>query len=94
MIEFGKLPVVEDTEIVELFLDRARHAGELFQIVGYPARSGKALEATRLGRRRDFLASRRGRGADIDAGLALRTGNAVDCRSPDKPSERCAWRTR
>src|ERR1700732_4465465 len=28
VIEFGQLPVVEDAEVVELFLDRAGHAGE------------------------------------------------------------------
>src|SRR5215468_4570212 len=44
MIELGELPVMEDSEIVELLLDRARHAGELLEIVGGAARAGEALE--------------------------------------------------
>src|SRR3977135_3003718 len=77
VIEFGELPVVEDAKIVELLLDRAGHAGKFFQVVGSDTRAGKALEADRLRRRRDFLAHRMRRGADIDAGLTLRPRNAV-----------------
>src|SRR6186713_2069356 len=58
VIEFGELPVVEDAEIVELLLDRTGHAGELLEVVGCTARTGKTLEAGRLRRRRDFLADR------------------------------------
>src|SRR3954470_6504188 len=44
VIEFGELPVVEDAEIVELLLDRPRHAGELLEIVGRATRTCQALE--------------------------------------------------
>src|SRR4051812_2036566 len=78
VIEFGELPVMEDAEIVELLLDRAGHAGELLEVVGSTSRAGEALEARGLRSRRDVLAHRMRRGADIDAGFALRTRNAVD----------------
>src|SRR5918995_2920382 len=54
VIEFGKLPVMEDAEIVELLLDRAGHAGELLEVVGGTARPGNALETRGLRRRPDF----------------------------------------
>ena len=43
--ELGDLPVVEDAEVVELLLDRRRHAGELLEVVGDAARPGQRLEA-------------------------------------------------
>src|SRR3982751_4765451 len=45
VIELGELPVMEDAEVVELLLDRAGHAGQLLEIVGRTARTGKTLEA-------------------------------------------------
>src|ERR1700742_2983399 len=55
VIELGELPVMEDAEVVELLLDRTRHAGELLEVVGGAARTGQALEARRLGGRRKLL---------------------------------------
>src|SRR6476620_465351 len=55
MIELGELPVMEDAEVVELLLDRARHARELLQVVGGAARTGQTLEAGGLGCCRNFL---------------------------------------
>src|SRR5436190_23562934 len=55
VVEFGELPVVEDAEIVELLLDRTRHAGELLEIVGGATRTCQTLEAGRLRSGRDFL---------------------------------------
>src|SRR5882724_5703134 len=81
VIEFGELPVMEDAEVVELLLDRAGHAGELLEIVGGTARPGKTLEGRRLWRHRDFLADGMSRRADIDAGIALRSRNAIDDRA-------------
>src|SRR5207253_8303373 len=78
VIEFGELPVVEDTEIVELLLDRARHARELLEIVGGAARTGEALEARGLRRRRQFFAGRLHRRPDVDPDFALRTRDTVD----------------
>ena len=51
VIEFGKLPVVEDAEVVELLLDRAGDARKLLEIVGGAPRSREPLEAGRLRRR-------------------------------------------
>ena len=78
VVEFGELPVVEDAEIVELLLDRAGHAGELFEIVGSPPRPGQTLEARRLRRYLNFFADRMSGSADVDAGIALRARNAID----------------
>src|SRR4051812_13797959 len=78
VVELGKLPVVEDAEVVELLLDRTRHAGELLEVVGGAARTGQALEAGRLGRCRNFLAGRLSGGADVDAVVALGARDAVD----------------
>src|SRR3954452_16198726 len=55
VIELGELPVVEDAEVVELLLDRTRHAGELLEVVGGTARAGQALETGRLRCGRNFL---------------------------------------
>src|ERR1700738_394778 len=55
VVEFGKLRIVEDAEVVELLLDRTGHAGELLEVVGAAARPCKTLEARGLRRRRDFL---------------------------------------
>src|SRR6476469_5894943 len=74
VIEFGELPVVEDAEVVELLLDRTRHAGELLEVVGGAARACQTLEAGRLRSCWNFLARRLRRGADVDPGIALRTG--------------------
>ena len=41
--ELGDLRVVEDAEVVELLLDRRRHAGKLLEIVGNAARTGQRL---------------------------------------------------
>src|SRR5690349_2168747 len=84
VIEFGELPVVEDAEVVELLLDRTRHAGELLEVVGGAARTCQTLEALLMRRSGDFLAGRVGGRTDIDAGIALRAGNAVDCRAGDQ----------
>src|SRR4051812_19565060 len=86
VIEFGKLPVMEDAEVIELLLDRAGHAGELLEVVGGAARAGQALEAGRgRSRRRDFLADDRRRlGADVDPGIALRARDAVDGGTRDQ----------
>src|SRR3954469_13993395 len=78
VVELGELPVVEDAEVVELLLDRTRHAGELLEVVGGAARAGQALEAGRLGRCRNFLAGRLSGGADVDAVVALGARDAVD----------------
>src|SRR5437773_1149914 len=78
VVELGELPVVEDAEVVELLLDRTRHAGELLEVVGGAARPGQALEAGRLGSCRNFLAGRLNRGADVDAVVALGARDAVD----------------
>src|SRR5450755_4473618 len=72
VIEFGELPEVEDTEIFQFLLDRARHAGELLEIVGGAAWTGEALEARGLRGRRDFLANGLSRGSDVGARVALR----------------------
>src|SRR5450432_2087944 len=50
VIEFGELPVMEDAEIVQLLLDRPRHAGELLEVVGGAARPRQTLEARWLRR--------------------------------------------
>src|ERR1700755_650905 len=71
VIELGELPVMEDAEIVQLILDRTRHAGELLEIVGGAARTGQTLKASGGSCRRILLDRSRGR-ADIDAELALR----------------------
>src|SRR3977135_3683222 len=71
VIEFGQLPIVEDTEIVELLLDRTGRACELLEIVGGAARARQTLEAGRLWCRRNFLADRMSGGTDIDPGIAL-----------------------
>ena len=47
VVELGELPVVENTEVVELLLDRTRHAGKLLEVVGGAARTGQPLEAMR-----------------------------------------------
>ena len=60
VIEFGELPVMEDAEVVELLLDRTRHAGELLEVVGGAARTGQTLEAGGLGSCRNFFAGRLG----------------------------------
>src|SRR6185503_768726 len=78
VVELGELPVVEDAEVVELLLDRTRHAGELLEVVGGAARTGKTLEAGRLGSRRNFLAGWLDRSTDVDAVVALGTRDAVD----------------
>src|SRR6202043_740511 len=84
VIEFGELPIVEDAEVVELLLDRAGHAGELLEIVGAAARPGETLEPGRLRRRRNRLAQRLGRSADIDPRIALRARDAVDGSTRDQ----------
>ena len=82
MIELGELPVVEDAEVVELLLDRARHARELLEVVGGAARTGETLEAA--GSRRKIFGDRLGGGADVDARLALTARDAVDRRARDE----------
>src|ERR1700677_354820 len=86
VIEFGELPVMEDAEVVELLLDRAGHAGELLEIVGRAPRPGETLEARGLRCCRNFLADGMSRCADVDAGIALRTRDAVD----DGPGDQIA----
>ena len=54
VIELSELPVVEDAGVVELLLDRARHARELLEIIGGATRTGQTLEARGL-RRKLFL---------------------------------------
>src|SRR5581483_11464987 len=71
VIEFGKLPVMENAEIVELPFDSARYAGELLEIVGRAARASEALEAGCGRGGRDFFACRMCGGSDIDARFAL-----------------------
>jgi hypothetical protein len=70
---------MEDAEVVRLLLDRGRHAGQLLEIVGDPARTGKRLEAALAarGRRRKLVADRGFRLADVDAS-PWACGNAVD----------------
>src|SRR5207248_11313579 len=84
VIEFGELPIVEDTEVVELLLDRTGNAGKLLEVVGGAARTRQTLEARGFRRGRDFLGRRLDGGADIDAGIALRPRNAVDRRAGDQ----------
>src|SRR5207248_7811851 len=84
VIEFGELPIVEDTEVVELLLDRTGNAGKLLEVVGGAARTCQTLEARGFRRGRDFLARRLDGGADIDAGVALCPRNAIDCRAGDQ----------
>src|SRR4051794_36342987 len=81
VIEFGQLPEMEDAEIVELLLDRTRHAGELLEVVGSSSRPCEALEARRLRRCWNFLADRSSGSSDIDAGVALGTRDAIDHRA-------------
>src|SRR5215471_16909523 len=81
VIELGELPVVEDAEIVELLLDRTRHARELLEVVGSAAGTGKALEGARLRSGRNLFGDRLRRSTDVDAGIALATRNAVDRRA-------------
>ena len=78
VVELGELPIVEDAEVVELLLDRTRHAGELLEVVGGAARPGQTLEAARLGSCRNLLAGRLDGGADVDAVVALGALDAVD----------------
>src|SRR5262249_60737319 len=47
--EAGDLPVMEDAEVVELFLNRRRHPGKLLEVVCDPARTGKRLKARAVG---------------------------------------------
>ena len=58
VIEFGELPIVEDTEVVELLLDRTGNAGKLLEVVGGAARTCQTLEARGFRRGRNFLARR------------------------------------
>src|SRR3569832_396848 len=86
LVELGDLRVVEDAEVVELLLDRARNAGELLEVVGNAARTGKLLEAEIARRlRRDLFGN--GRlllGAEVDARIALGARDAVDRRTRDQ----------
>ena len=83
--ELGDLRIVEDAEVVELLLDRGRHAGELLEIVGDAARTGQRLEAETLFLRlRQILDDRLLGGAQIDAHAALRARNAVDRGARDQ----------
>ena len=72
--QLGDLRVVKDADVVELLLDRRRHASELLEVVGNAARSGQRLEAesllVRLSGQR-FDDDRLGRSADVNAKLAL-----------------------
>src|SRR6516165_4110034 len=77
----GNLPIMEDAQVVELLLDRRRYARKLFKVVGNAARAGKRFEAQSVGLLgRHVLDDRFLGGADVDAEIALGTGNAVDCR--------------
>src|ERR1700742_1295133 len=81
LVELGDLLIVEDAEIVELLLDRARNAGQLLEVVGDAARTGELLEAETFGcwRGRDLLGDDRLLlRADVDAEIALRARDAVD----------------
>ena len=76
---------MEDAEVVELLLDRGRHAGELLEIVGDAARTGQRLEAETLFLRlRQILDDRLLGGAEIDARGALRARDAVDRGTRDQ----------
>ncbi len=77
-IEFRDLPIVEDAEVVELLLDRGRHTGELLEIVGHATRTGKCLEPKTLSLRRHRLGDRLSGRANVDARVALGTGNTID----------------
>src|SRR4029079_2917082 len=48
VIEFGKLPIMENAEVVELLFDRPGYAGELLEVIGRAARAGQSLEARSL----------------------------------------------
>ncbi len=76
--KLGQLRVVEYAEVVELLLDRARHAGQLLEIVGDAARAGQRLEAGRRHFGGKLLDHRRFGCTGIDAEIALRARNAVD----------------
>src|SRR5690348_2002790 len=76
--ELGDLRVMENTEVVELLLDRGRNAGELLDIVGDAARAGQRLKAKAL-----FLGLRQilddrllGR-TEVDAHAALGARDAI-----------------
>src|SRR6185437_7444322 len=84
VIELGKLPIVKDAKVVELLLDRARHAGQLLEIVGGAAGAGEALEAAGSRCGRDFLGDRLGGSTDIDARIALPARDAVDGGARDE----------
>src|SRR5262249_46333149 len=75
----GNLAIMENGQIVELLLDRWRHADKLLEVVGHAPRTGQLLEsdAFRLFLRQ-FLAERLLGGADVDAEVALGAGDAVD----------------
>src|SRR5215470_2638321 len=73
------LPVVEDTEIVELLLDRGRDVVELLEVVGHPAGARQHLVAGAFRGRRQLFRDRLGRGAGVDAHFSLRARDAVDC---------------
>src|SRR5689334_7995260 len=82
-IELGDLREVEDAEVVELLLDRRRHAGQLLEIVCNTARARQLLEAEIAGRGRGrnlFLHDRLFGSAGIDAHFTLRGRNSVDRR--------------
>src|SRR5579864_2196012 len=49
--ETGNLPIMEDTEIVELLLDRRGYARQFLQVVGDAARPRQCLETETLGLR-------------------------------------------
>src|SRR4051794_7091112 len=66
VVELGKLPVVEDAEVVELLLDRTRDAGELLEIVGGATRAGQSLELRGSQCGRKLFLQRRGGSADVD----------------------------
>src|SRR3954467_2511314 len=83
--ELGDLRVMEDADVVEMLLDRRRHAGELLEIVGDAARTGQRLEAETLLRSlRKILDDRLFGGADVDPHAALGAGDAVDRGARDQ----------
>src|SRR5262252_3045807 len=83
--EAGDLPVMEDAEVVELFLNRRRHPGKLLEVVCDPARTGKCLKAGSFGLSDgNFLSERFLSRPDVDAQFAMSAGNSVDCRLGDE----------
>src|SRR6266566_2730939 len=77
---------MKDAEIVKLFLDCRRYAGQLLEVVGDAARAGQLFESeiSDRWRGRHAFDHRLLSGASIDAHFALCARNTVDRRLGDQ----------